>query len=89
MSSRALAVAAPRDGKSEGTHDLAAPHLGLYQWIGGPPACCLNERLQLLGDVRHRIADCIRHRVHGREDSLRGVGLLAHMLTISAHLGAC
>ncbi len=83
MSGLAQAVAASGDRKAKSTHDLAAPHLSLYQWVGSLPARRLDERLQLLGDVRQRISDCVCHSLHHRQDSLRGVGLFVHMHTIA------
>ncbi len=87
MGNRAQTVAATRDGKPQSAHDLAAPHLGLYQRVGSQPAGRRNVRLELLGDVRQCVADGIGHGIDGRHESLCGVGLLAHLHTISGQPG--
>jgi hypothetical protein len=89
MSHRAHTVAAAWDGKAQGTHELATPDFGLYQWVSSHPAHRVNERLQLVRDVRNSVANCIRHGVDGPLDPLSRIRLMAHLPTISAHIGAC
>jgi isopenicillin-N epimerase len=88
MGNRAQTVTAAGDGQAQSAHELAAPHLGLNQRVGSQPAHRLDVRLELLGDVRQCVADSISHGAQGRQDSLRGVGLLAHVHTISGQPGA-